>query len=69
MSASADDPISVFNPGLGGELQFNAGNIGIAPKDRGDAIAFPAYVVHRVTPVTAGTRKAIVAWVTGPRFR
>jgi PKHD-type hydroxylase len=53
----------------GGELQFNAGNIGIAPKDRGAAIAFPAYVVHRVTPVTAGTRKAIVAWVTGPRFR
>jgi len=54
----------------GGELQFNAGDMIIsAPRDRGVAIAFPSYVVHRVTPVTAGTRKAIVAWVTGPNFK
>jgi PKHD-type hydroxylase len=53
----------------GGELQFNGGNIVCAPKDRGAAIAFPSYIVHRVTPVTAGTRKAIVAWITGPSFR
>jgi PKHD-type hydroxylase len=53
----------------GGELQFNSGNIMTAPKDRGAAIAFPAYIVHRVTPVTAGTRKAIVAWITGPSFK
>ena len=53
----------------GGELQFNGGNIVCAPKDRGAAIAFPSYTVHRVTPVTAGTRKSIVAWITGPSFR
>ena len=53
----------------GGELEFNGGNIVCAPKDRGAAIAFPSYIVHRVTPVTAGTRKAIVAWITGPSFR
>jgi PKHD-type hydroxylase len=53
----------------GGELQFNGGNIVTAPKERGAAIAFPSYTVHRVTPVTAGTRKAIVAWITGPSFR
>lgn len=53
----------------GGELQFNGGNIVTAPKDRGAAIAFPSYTVHRVTPVTAGIRKSIVAWITGPDFR
>jgi PKHD-type hydroxylase len=53
----------------GGELEFNGGNIVCAPKDRGAAIAFPSYIVHRVTPVTAGTRKVIVAWITGPSFR
>jgi hypothetical protein len=30
---------------------------------------FPSYMVHRVTPITSGTRKAIVAWVTGPGFK
>jgi PKHD-type hydroxylase len=54
----------------GGELQFNTGTVIVsAPKDRGVAIGFPSYMIHRVTPVTAGTRKAIVAWVTGPAFR
>ena len=53
----------------GGALQLNGGNIVCAPKDRGAAIAFPSYTVHRVTPVTAGTRKSIVAWITGPNFR
>jgi PKHD-type hydroxylase len=53
----------------GGELQFNGGNIVTAPRERGAAIAFPSYTVHRVTPVTAGTRKSIVAWITGPSFR
>jgi PKHD-type hydroxylase len=53
----------------GGVLEFNGGNIVCAPKNRGAAIAFPSYTVHRVTPVTAGIRKAIVAWITGPDFQ
>ena len=63
--------LQLTDPSLyeGGELQFNGGNIVTAPKDRGAAIAFPSYTVHRVTPVTAGVRKAIVAWITGPSFR
>lgn len=31
--------------------------------------AFPSYTMHRVTPVTRGVRKALVAWVNGPDFR
>ena len=54
----------------GGELQFFTGDIvRTAPRDRGMLIAFPSYMVHQVTPVTAGTRKSIVAWVSGPQFR
>lgn len=32
---------------------------------RGGAIFFPSRALHRVTPVTRGTRRALVAW-TGP---
>jgi PKHD-type hydroxylase len=54
----------------GCDLQLYAGNkIELAPRDRGTVIAFPSYVLHRVTPCTKGTRKAMVAWTTGPQFR
>lgn len=54
----------------GCELQLNGGRqIQTAPKERGMLIAFPSYVLHRVTPITRGTRKAVVVWTTGPRFR
>jgi PKHD-type hydroxylase len=54
----------------GCELQLQGGRrIETAPKDRGTLIAFPSYVLHRVTPVTRGTRKALVVWTTGPKFR
>jgi PKHD-type hydroxylase len=50
----------------GGDLQFKAGEeITSAARARGTLIAFPSYLVHRVTPVTSGTRKSIVAWVAG----
>ena len=54
----------------GCELQINASDqIDTAPKTRGTLIAFPSYTVHRVTPITAGIRKSLVMWCTGPRFR
>ncbi|MES2473073.1 MAG: 2OG-Fe(II) oxygenase [Pseudomonadota bacterium] len=54
----------------GCDLQFNAGNkVEDAPRERGSAIAFPSHVLHRVTPVTSGTRRSMVVWVTGPKFR
>jgi len=54
----------------GGDLQFMAGaRSESAPRERGMLIAFPSYGLHRVTPVTAGTRKSLVIWVTGPQFR
>jgi PKHD-type hydroxylase len=54
----------------GCELQIYASNqIDTAPKTRGTLIAFPSYTLHRVTPITAGLRKSLVMWCSGPRFR
>ncbi len=36
---------------------------------RGVPIAFPSFVLHRVAPVTRGTRWSLVAWVLGKRWR
>jgi PKHD-type hydroxylase len=66
ISVQLSDPSSYE----GCDLEFHAGNTReIAPRERGTVIAFPSYVLHRVTPCTKGTRKAIVAWTTGPQFR
>jgi PKHD-type hydroxylase len=54
----------------GCELQIFASNqIDTVPRTRGTLIAFPSYTLHRVTPITAGTRKSLVMWCSGPRFR
>lgn len=37
--------------------------------DAGSMIFFPAFTAHRVTPVQAGTRKTLVHWFCGPRWR
>jgi PKHD-type hydroxylase len=54
----------------GGELILLAGDGELmAEKARGTLIAFPSFVLHRVVPVTSGTRKSLVIWVAGPEFR
>lgn len=51
----------------GGEVVFNAGTERTLPKDRGMMGVFPSYVLHKVNPVTSGTRYSLVAWVSGQR--
>jgi PKHD-type hydroxylase len=54
----------------GCDLQFQMSEqISVAPRRRGALIAFPSYVLHRVTPILSGTRKVLIAWATGPDFR
>ena len=54
----------------GGDFQVMLGREpATLPRERGTMLAFPSYVVHRVTPVTEGTRYSLVAWITGPAFR
>ena len=38
-------------------------------KAKGSVLVFPSYLKHRVTPVTSGTRRSLVAWFFGPRWR
>jgi len=52
----------------GGELQINTGNIIVTEKEKGTVIMFPSYLLHRVTPVTKGTRRSLVLWIEGPAF-
>jgi PKHD-type hydroxylase len=52
----------------GGEFQINLGDAETIEFDRGTMVAFPSYIIHRVAPVYEGIRKALVVWVTGPKF-
>ena len=38
-------------------------------RQKGTIITFPSFMKHRVTPITAGTRKSLVVCVDGPKFR
>jgi PKHD-type hydroxylase len=38
-------------------------------KKQGFVVAFPSFVLHRVTPVTSGTRRTLVVWLSGPKFK
>jgi len=53
----------------GGRLEF----LNLSRRDEalraGTAIFFPAYMVHRVSAITRGTRRSLVAWGYGPPFR
>lgn len=53
----------------GGELEFNIGKQITAPRVQGAAVIFPSFYLHRVTPVTKGTRKSFVLWVGGEPYR
>jgi PKHD-type hydroxylase len=36
---------------------------------KGRVLAFPSFMIHGVAPVTKGTRRSIVVWVDGPKFK
>tara|TARA_B100000131_G_C17891223_1_gene522370 strand:- start:57 stop:602 length:546 start_codon:yes stop_codon:yes gene_type:complete len=38
-------------------------------RERGSVLVFPSYIPHRVTEITKGTRKSLVNWLEGPRWR
>lgn len=54
----------------GGDLLLHYGSDpDTAHRVRGGLTLFPSYALHEVTPVTKGTRYALVGWVWGPRFK
>jgi PKHD-type hydroxylase len=54
----------------GGDLELMLGATPTSiPKQRGLITFFPSYTLHRVLPVTDGTRYSLVCWVNGPPFK
>jgi PKHD-type hydroxylase len=54
----------------GGDLQMNpGGSILSVPKGLGTICFFPSFLLHRVTPLTSGTRKSLVTWLCGANLR
>lgn len=52
----------------GGEFLFMRGSKEEKiPKEKGLAVFFPSFLVHKVTPVTSGERQSLVCWVNGSR--
>jgi len=50
----------------GGDLEVSIGSDNkICARSKGAVILFPSYALHRVTPVTRGTRYSLVAWIVG----
>ena len=57
---------------VGGDLQMNMGmenNPMTVPLHKGRLVAFPSFLIHKVTPVLRGVRKSLVIWVEGPKFK
>lgn len=54
----------------GGDLEFMLGaGATSAPRGQGVVVIFPSFYLHRVKPVTKGTRKSFVLWVGGEPYR
>jgi len=55
----------------GGEVEFldNSNNRFLAPKERGSIIVFDSRVRHRVRRIKSGSRKSLVGWCVGPRWK
>ena len=54
----------------GGDLELHNANVEAAAlREIGTLIVFPSYWLHRVAPVTRGSRLVVVGWVHGPSFR
>lgn len=53
----------------GKTLIHNAAEPWPIPQEKGTITFFPSYTLHEVTPITKGTRKALVGWVHGPRLK
>jgi PKHD-type hydroxylase len=54
----------------GGEFQYlDSAEPEVLSKERGCLLAFPSWAMHRVTPITRGTRYSLVGWITGNPFK
>jgi PKHD-type hydroxylase len=53
----------------GGDFEFDEIKTTADFRSKGTVLVFPSVLRHRVLPVTSGTRRSLVAWFFGPRWR
>ena len=53
----------------GGDFEFEEIKSSMDFKGIGTIIIFPSYLRHRITKVTSGTRRSLVAWFYGPNWK
>lgn len=53
----------------GGELQIQLYQDYKVDMKKGQIIAFPSMLQHRVVPIISGIRNSAVIWLNGPRMR
>ncbi len=54
----------------GGKLETNAdGTVRVASRSIGSALILPSFLLHRVSPVTLGSRYTLTLWSHGPAFK
>jgi PKHD-type hydroxylase len=53
----------------GGRLEVFGVRVDELPTERGSILVLPSFVHHRVTRVTSGVRRVLVAWIAGPPLR
>jgi len=58
----------------GGDLEFGITDDSgkknyTAPRKRGSIIIFPAFLSHRVTPITKGRRYSLITWMNGDTWK
>jgi len=62
-------PLSPPGSHEGGVLELNEDGYAVAADAaQGDVMLIASFVLHRVTPVTAGRRHSLTCWVHGPAF-
>jgi PKHD-type hydroxylase len=64
LSDSSDYDGGEFEIWAGGDEQFVQ-----LPREKGDIVVFPTFMMHRVKPITRGQRKCLVFWTGGRPFR
>jgi len=52
----------------GGAFEFDEVKTTADLRAKGTVLVFPSYLRHRIQPVTSGTRRALVAWFSRPRW-
>ncbi len=52
----------------GGDFEFEEVQTTANFRSKGTILVFPSYLRHRIHPVTSGSRRALVAWFSGPRW-